>query len=91
MPEIASQRPAPASLTRGNISDFHRPGKTSQETSNSELQLRINMPIMRGFGPGACGRDILKCLPGPRQNGGRAGRSFEPPQDHIAVGRVIFE
>jgi len=32
MPEIAGQRPAPASLTRGNINDFHRPGKISQET-----------------------------------------------------------
>src|ERR1700730_18448066 len=27
MPEIAGQRPAPASLTRGNINDFHRPEK----------------------------------------------------------------
>jgi len=34
MPEIAGQRPAPASLTRGNINDFHRPGKISQETAN---------------------------------------------------------
>jgi hypothetical protein len=32
MPEIAGQRPAPASLTRGKINDFHRPGKISQET-----------------------------------------------------------
>ena len=32
MPEIAGQRPAPASLTRGNINDFYRPGKISQET-----------------------------------------------------------
>jgi hypothetical protein len=32
MPEIARQRPAPASLTRGKINDFHRPGKISQET-----------------------------------------------------------
>jgi hypothetical protein len=31
-PEIAGQRPAPASLTRGKINDFHRPGKISQET-----------------------------------------------------------
>jgi hypothetical protein len=44
---------------------------------------------MRGFGLGARGRDVLKCLPGPRQNGGRAGHSFEPPEDHIAVGRII--
>jgi len=27
MPETAGQRPAPASLTRGNINDFHRPEK----------------------------------------------------------------
>jgi len=46
---------------------------------------------MRGFGLGACGRDILTCLPGPRQNGGRAGHSFEPPEGHIAVGRIIFD
>ena len=26
MPEIAGQRPAPASLTRGNINNFHRAG-----------------------------------------------------------------
>ena len=45
---------------------------------------------MRGFGLGGRGR-VLKCLPGPRQNGGRAGHSFEPPEDHIAVGRVIFD
>jgi hypothetical protein len=32
MPEIARQRPAPASLTRGKINDFHRPGKIGQET-----------------------------------------------------------
>jgi hypothetical protein len=32
MPEIARQRPAPASLSRGNINDFYRPGKISQET-----------------------------------------------------------
>src|ERR1700737_5435332 len=32
MPEIAGQRLAPASLTRGKINDFHRPGKISQET-----------------------------------------------------------
>ena len=32
MPEIARQRLAPASLTRGKINDFHRPGKISQET-----------------------------------------------------------
>jgi hypothetical protein len=32
MPEIARQRPAPASLTRGKINDFHRSGKISQET-----------------------------------------------------------
>ena len=46
---------------------------------------------MRGFGLGACSRDILKCLPGPRQNGGRAGHSFEPPEDHIAVSRITFD
>jgi hypothetical protein len=37
MPEIAGQRPAPASLTRGNINDFHRPGKISQEDSNQSM------------------------------------------------------
>src|ERR1700730_1641981 len=37
MPEIAGQRPAPASLTRGNINDFHRPGKISQETETAWL------------------------------------------------------
>src|ERR1700738_432337 len=39
MPEIARQRPAPASLTRGNISDFHRPGKTRPNC----------VPAQRGF------------------------------------------
>jgi hypothetical protein len=32
MPEIVRQRPAPASLSRGNINDFYRPGKISPET-----------------------------------------------------------
>ena len=45
----------------------------------------------RGFGLGAYRCHILKCLPGPRQNGGRAGHSFESPEDHIAVGRIIFD
>jgi hypothetical protein len=30
IPEIARQRPEPASLIRGEINDFHRPGKISQ-------------------------------------------------------------
>src|SRR5207249_2928901 len=51
----------------------------------------VLIQIMRGFGLGAGGRDVLKCLPGPRQNGGRAGRSFEPPEDHIAVVWIIFD
>jgi hypothetical protein len=46
---------------------------------------------MRNFGLGARGRGVLKCLPGPCQNGGRAGCCFEPPEDHIAVGRIIFD
>jgi hypothetical protein len=40
---------------------------------------------------GARGRDVLKALPGPCQNGGRARCCFEPPKDHIAVGRIIFD
>ena len=39
MPEIAGQRPAPASLTRGNINDFHRPGKISQPP-HGEIKIR---------------------------------------------------
>ena len=46
---------------------------------------------MRGFRLGARRRDVLKALPGPCQNGGRARCCFEPPKDHIAVGRIIFD
>ena len=46
---------------------------------------------MRHFGLGARGRDILECLPCPRQNGRRASYSFESPEDHIAVVRIIFD
>jgi hypothetical protein len=34
------QRPKPAKLTRGNVNDFHKPGKIGQET---ELPLRTDL------------------------------------------------
>jgi hypothetical protein len=45
---------------------------------------------MQAFRLGSRRRDILKCLPGSRQNGAGACYGLEPPQDHIAVGRIIF-
>jgi hypothetical protein len=53
MPEIAGQRPAAASLTRGNINDFHRPGKISQETELRGWGGRIRTSIWQTFNKGA--------------------------------------
>src|ERR1700730_11301369 len=39
----------------------------------------VLMRILRGFGLGAYRCHILKCLPGPRQNGGRAGLGQAAP------------
>ena len=46
--------------------------------------------IMRGFGLGVWPRHP-RMLPGPSQSGGRAGHSFEPPEDHIAIAWIIFD
>jgi len=51
MPEIAGQRPAPASLTRGKINDFHRPGKISQETELPGWGGRIRTSAWRNQKP----------------------------------------
>src|SRR3981189_2114483 len=51
MPEIAGQRPAPASLTRGKINDFHRPGKISQETELRGWGGRIRTTAWRNQNP----------------------------------------
>jgi hypothetical protein len=41
MPEIANQRLTPASLTNGNVDDFYRPGKISQETELSNHRMHF--------------------------------------------------
>jgi hypothetical protein len=51
MPEIAGQRPAPASLTRGKINDFHRPGKIGQETELRGWGGRIRTSAWRNQKP----------------------------------------
>ena len=40
---------------------------------------------------GARGRDVLKALPGPCQDGGSARHGLESSDDHIAVSWIIFD
>ena len=73
MPEIAGQRPAPASVTRGNINDFHRPGKISQETE------------LRGWGGRIRTSAWRNQIPLPYRSSLFGNRPMHPPSQLLLV------